>query len=311
MAANPVFGYADGLPVPAVPLSVTGYPDFSPGGRLSFSDTDPNPVPTEEAKQVFYLPFASPVIPIFNGTSWERRLLEGPLSNDYTDENKNPSSIPQNRCADLFVWDDDGELTLSRGNDWAYDGSERPPLEYVNQFRTNGAAITNGPDQNRGIWVGTLATWQSAPQSYLRFQKPNDQYAIIHLWNTFNKQLMVCRVEPSAGSVPGAGGWQPTNCFTWVTTGELSAAQVTGGTVSGTADFYIALTNSTMQWLLGEVQGARRAMTRLHTVAGNASTSVAFMFGPGVADFGLSIYSGAGVVISNGYIPPISTLYEG
>lgn len=305
-----IYGRREGTWVPVAPLVVTGYPDFAPGGRLSFSDNDPGPTPAENVTSVHYLPATSPIIPIFNGTGWERRLLDGPLSNSYTDATQNPAALGGSQCADLFIWDDGGTLRLTRGPGWAHDGGGRPALTRTHQFRVNGTAITNGPAQGRGTWVGTVATWSNA-QSYRRLEGTLAP-AINHVWNVFNTQLIVARLNPNA-VVNGVGAtWQETNISVWIVTGELVACQVDGGTLGSIQDFYLAITTRNMQnQLLGELMGGdRRGLTRGHTVAGQFAISAAFMFGPGVGDFTLSSYSPAGMTFSAGYIPPISAMYE-
>jgi hypothetical protein len=296
--------------VPIISGYVDGYPDFAPGGRLSFGSNDPNPVPVEQATRVYYVPYATSIIPVFNGTSWERRLVDAPLMNDYTDTSKNPGAMVASACADLFVWNDDGTLRLARGPAWNYNGANRQPLTYVHQFRTNGIPITNGPDQNQGTWVGTIATWNALAASYLRINKPIDPNAIWHVWNTFHKQLIVCRVTPDT-QISGSPGppWWDTGMKTYVVVGEPTGTQCTGGAVPGVADFYVALTCSTFN-LGGEQQADRFAMTRNRTIDQHNTVSVAFMWGPGMADFGLSIY-GVPMNFNVNLVPPISTMYEG
>lgn len=172
-----------------------GFPDFAPGGRVSFSQTEPELNPIEGARNVYYIPTLTSIMPIFNGIGWERRLITAPLANNYDDTTKNPVAMGGGQCADLFVWNDGGTLRLSRGPNWAFNGTGRPGFTRQNQFLLNQVAITNGPGANRGTWVGTIATWVGTPAtSYLRYNNATHQIAIGHLWNAYNRRPITLNV---------------------------------------------------------------------------------------------------------------------
>lgn len=299
--------------------------NLNPGGRLSFSVNDPAGTTTgmqitgavdgagDMLDRVYYLPYLTPVIPLFNGTSWERHLLTGPLTNVYTDTSENPTLGP-NQCIDLFVWNSGGTLKLVRGVGWALNGSNRnavSPLTQIGRFKVNGAAIPNGPAQARGTWVGTIGTWDNS-RSYYRLNM-TDPYIINHVWNAYNRRKVAGRVNPPFQIPALPDSWAFTYCSLWIVSGDRTALRIQAGCQPNTIDQHIAIVSSNFNFGGEDAPWAgagSRALLRARWMGPDphctGTTSVAF--GPGLGDFRLFDH---GVARSfNALMSPISGFWD-
>jgi hypothetical protein len=299
---------------------------------LSLVEGNPEIVPTEGARTVFYSPYLTPVVPTFNGTGWDRTLLSGPLRNDYDDTSKNPP-MADGSCADLFVWNDNDTMRLGRGPSWSYTGAGRPPLQWINHYRTNGAAIPNGPAQNRGTWVGTIATWpDGVGHTYVRTNWPGAG-AINQVWNAYNKKLNIARVMP--GTSIGGGdvtGWSRTGLIVAVVVGEKTAMQIHSG-CQASSDTHIIVTtinfnsdpsNPGVADNLGDgisyvssgtLRGLSRTRIGSSMVAADSDPhawlTASFMFGPGMSDFEMWTHGYVPRTFNISLVNPFSAIWQG
>jgi hypothetical protein len=292
------------------------YPDIQPGGRLSLVEGNPEIVPSEATRIVYYSPYLTPVVPVFNGTGWDRCLLEAPLANNYDDTTKNPS-IAVGNCADLFIWDDDGELRLGRGVNWSPNGAGRPPLQWINQFRVNGTDIPNGPAQNRGTWVGTIATWPNG-YSYVRLNWNVDYVAMVCVFNAYHKKLIASRVTQGVGLAGGEqNGWGNTNIAVYVVVGERTAIQIQGGVQANVNPVHVGIAQTRFNNIGMNADGFPApwvGLTRGRSDMpgdNHCYCEAAFTFDPCFADFTLWSHGEPGRTFANLYMNPLSAIWRG
>lgn len=134
-----------------------------PGGRLTLTTATPVlSADTTAQGTVFYTPYLSGRLPLYDGVSWVTRdFVE--MSQTLADTTKSPAAGAANSVYDLFVWDDVGTLRCTRGPLWTSAtargaGAGTTELVYQNGILLNANAITNGPGAKRGLYVGTVAT---------------------------------------------------------------------------------------------------------------------------------------------------------
>lgn len=166
-------------------------PALVPSGRLTL--TTAVPVTTSDvtgATTVYYTPFASDTIVLYDGTNWAQHTFTE-LSQDTTDNTKSPAAVANNSNYDMFVWNDSGTLRCTRGPAWTSDtgrgtGAATTELELFEGRYVNKIAITNGPAARRGLYVGTIRSDGSA--------QINDSLAKRHVWNNYNRRQRPMRV---------------------------------------------------------------------------------------------------------------------
>lgn len=135
----------------------------TPGGRLSIENGVPVSTSDQTGKTtVYYQPHLHNAVPIWNGLNWYT-LATGTLSQTLADSTKSPAATTANNLYDLFLWDDAGVLTLSRGPAWSSatdrgTGAGTTELVRAGGAYVNNVDITNGPAAQRGLYVGTIAT---------------------------------------------------------------------------------------------------------------------------------------------------------
>lgn len=146
-----------------------------PGGRLTLASATPIMTTTQSGKTVIYYAFyVGDQIPIYDGVQWQW-LPFTELSNDTTQSSTGkagPAAVTTNSNYDLFVWNNTGVLTLTRGPLWTSDtgrgtGAGTTELQRINGLWTNKIAITNGPGANLGTYVGTVRSDGSSQINYI------------------------------------------------------------------------------------------------------------------------------------------------
>lgn len=154
-----------------------------PGGRLSLTAATPI-ADASGATTVYYVPFASRAVPVYNGTEFVYVDISTGLSQTLADDTKSPAAASTSKVYDMFVWNDSGTIRCTRGPAWPSStsrgtGAGSSELTRTLGFPTNANAITNGPAANRGTWVGTIYTDAST--------QCNDNDTDRTVYNAYNK----------------------------------------------------------------------------------------------------------------------------
>ena len=178
------------------------------------------------------------------------QTLFAELSCVLSDTTKSPAAVAADLNYDLFVWDDAGTLRLSRGPAWASnnvrgDGSGTTALVFFKGRYVNSYAITNGPGQNLGTYVGTIRGTGAGITE--------DSNAKRFVWNMYNREPRAMSKNCEGGShttttgathmwgneVAPAGTYGPRNRFEFVcgiggvVLDITVSGELTGGTASG------------------------------------------------------------------------------
>jgi len=174
-----------------------------PQGRITTSTGVP--VDTRNSSTgvttIYYTPYVGRYVPIYNGTRFVMSDIGGELSCDLTDNTKSPAAAAADTLYDLFVWNDSGTYRLSRGPAWttSTDGSgdrgtgagTTQLTQFTNGMYANAVAITNGPGQYLGTYVGTIKTnGSSAVALYIRDSAAGGVTLRCGYWNAWNAQKL-------------------------------------------------------------------------------------------------------------------------
>jgi hypothetical protein len=152
-----------------------------PGGRLSLSTgTAITTTDVTTATTVYYVPHVHNKVPLYDGTTWAVYDIASQLSQTTSDSDTSPTEVADNSNYDCFIWNDNGTLRVSRGPGWDSDtsrgtGAGTTELEIVDGRYVNKNPISNGPDSQLGLYVGTIRTEASG---YLE-----DSIANRFVWN--------------------------------------------------------------------------------------------------------------------------------
>lgn len=186
------------------------YLGILPQGRLTLTSATPVLTSTVTgAGTVYYALHVGNLIPITtNGTGFKPRTfaqLSNVLANSSTGK-AGPAAAANASNYDLFVWDDAGTLRLTRGPAWTSDtgrgtGAGTTELARVAGIWVNAVAITNGPSQNRGTYVGTIRTNGSATVDVnFGSAASGGGAASIGVWNAYNRAIMAATVSDTDNS---------------------------------------------------------------------------------------------------------------
>jgi hypothetical protein len=198
------------------------FPLFAPSepqGRLSLISGNPLTLVNTQSPTMFWVPFKGQWCPLYNGTQFVMRNCGGQLSQLTTDNTKSPAATVLNACYDLFIWEDTSVtpsvIRLSRGPKWTDDVTRGTPAEITSLqgFYVNNVAITNGPAQYRGTYVGSVRTDASALYTVsVGGVGTGGASAFLGLWNKYHRHRMALRVLDSTTSwlIPVAG-WRALN----------------------------------------------------------------------------------------------------
>lgn len=190
------------------PPNVISFPAVveNPQGRLTLTTAVPvltGAVATSAT--VLYTPYVGNLIPIWNGSAFQVRTfteLTNTLANSATG-NAGPAPGAASKNYDLFVWDNGGTLTLTRGAVWNSDtvrsSATENDLQRVQGKLVNLNAITNGPAVGYGLYVGTVRTDAGgATVSWaLGGSGAGGTPATINVWNMYNRAQVNCQVMDS------------------------------------------------------------------------------------------------------------------
>jgi len=190
----------------------------TPGGRLTL--TSGTPVLTGDvtaATTIYYSPYTHRWVPIWNGTNFTNCDIGAELSNITTNSstgNAGPAAVGASKVNDLFIWLSSGTYYLTRGPDWTNDTTRSAALVQKNGVWVNNVAITNGPGQFFGTYVGTVRS-NSSSQIDMKFGSAaasGGSAAWIGIWNMHNRVSIPVASKDSANTWAGAptvsGGWR-------------------------------------------------------------------------------------------------------
>ncbi len=218
-------------------ISIDGMPAQPAGppqGRLTLVAAMPVITSDQTGKTtIYYTPYVGVLASIYDGTN----LLATPFSeltnitSNSSVGNAGPAAVTTNSNYDLFVWNNSGTVTLTRGPAWTSDtargtGAGTTELQRVKGLLTNAVAITNGPAANLGTYVGTVRTDASAATvSWQAGAVANGGTpANLHVWNAYNRLSVRGLVgESTASWTYTTAAWRPAGGST-----RLRASLVVG-----------------------------------------------------------------------------------
>lgn len=287
---------------------------MAPGGRLSFSATDPRPTNAEAVRKIYYLPFLHPyvTVPGPGGTVVTMQIPATGVMNDYADATTNPAAISTTIGSHfgLFLWNNNGVLTLSRNaaqqcNTGAAVAAAAAPVLGVNNMLVNSGAIANGPAAGMGLFVGTAFAWTTGV-SYMRTGSANGGN-ILGLANQYNRLTANCilayAANASLGSRVAASVMYPCICNSgqndfqrFTATWGYSGAGAAAGIYSGTFLFAgIASTAQTPQTSWYTIGSPSQGTSAAETVSGAPNLqNGAWRFDLGTTDAALTSVTGWG-----------------
>lgn len=193
--------------------AIVGRGSFAAQGRLTL--TTAVPVLTSDvtsAGTVYYTPYVGNLVSAYTGTEFLTHEF-AELSCLLSDDTKSPAAAAADSLYDLFVWNDAGTLTLSRGPAWtnATTRSAGTALVRTKGVWLNNATITNGPAASRGTYVGTIATNAGAATVNMELAPAKAAGGTnnwLGVWNAYN------RVSTSAIERDSTDTWEYTT-LTW------------------------------------------------------------------------------------------------
>lgn len=157
------------------------------------------------ATTLYYTPANGRYIPIWNGAQYVMTDMGGELSQATTDATKSPAAAISNQVYDIFGWSDAGTIRATRGPPWSTGGGSNTvrgtgagstALQLVTGLLVNANAITNGPGQFLGTYLGTCITDASA-QLNVTFggSASGGAASILGCWNAYNRVLATAKVS--------------------------------------------------------------------------------------------------------------------
>jgi len=182
-------------------------PIVLPQGRLTL--TAGTPVMTADAAAqttIRYTPYTGRIVPINDGHVFYAQDIGAELTQTTTDTTKSPAAVAANSNYDLFVWNDAGTVRCTRGPAWTSStargtGASTTELAQINGVYVNAVAITNGPGQYLGTYVGTVRSNGSSQIDYkLGTAASGTQEAFLGIWNMYNRVNAVGAVCDATGS---------------------------------------------------------------------------------------------------------------
>lgn len=193
-------------PKSAVPVQ----PGLIPGGRLTLESGVAVSTSDQTAKTtVYYTPYLHGHVPLYDGVGWYAAPF-AEISQTLGNNTTSPSAAAVSSVYDLFVWNNAGTITLSRGPAWSSStsrgtGAGTTELERINGRYTNKVAISNGPAANRGLYVGTIATDGNGANGQLSMvfapaAASGGSTNRLDVWNMYNRVKLSSTCKDSADS---------------------------------------------------------------------------------------------------------------
>jgi hypothetical protein len=182
-----------------------------PGGRLTLASGGPVlTAPVAASAVVYYTPYQNDLVPIYNGTTWlmtQFTELTNTLANSAVGS-AGPAAVVANSNYDLFVWNNAGVITLTRGPLWTSDTARNLAIVPVNGIQVNLLAITNGPAAGRGTYVGTVRGDSGGGTVSMIFGSTasGGGPAVLNVWNCYNRRPTIFQVVNSDAAWTYASG---------------------------------------------------------------------------------------------------------
>lgn len=195
----------------------------TPGGRLTLTSATPvMTVAVAAAVKIFYTPYVSNALPIFNGTNWLlSTLVELEMSLD-TSVHVSATNY------DVFAVNDAGTRRIGSGPAWATTSTRALSLVRLNGLLVNASVISalrygslavSAVASVQATYLGTFRTTSVSGQTEYSFgtvsAAPSAQ---LFLWNMYNRVAVAAMVRESADS------------WTW---NQANWRQARGGDASG------------------------------------------------------------------------------
>ena len=170
-----------------------------PQGRLSLATATPVMTATLSAQgTIYYTPYIGNIIPLWNGSGFVPTVfteLTNILANSSTG-NAGPAAATFSSAYDLFVWNNAGTPTLTRGPAWTSSTSRSAGTQLQPQTTSgilvNFNSITNGPNAGYGTYVGTIYTDGSAKANWII--GGNNTAGVLNVWNMYNRVSAIATV---------------------------------------------------------------------------------------------------------------------
>jgi hypothetical protein len=178
-----------------------------PMGRLTLTSGVPVMAASVAAATVlYYTPYAGNLVPIYDGANMSA-VAFSELSQLTTDATKSPAAAAANSVYDIFVWNDAGTLRCTRGPAWTNSTTRGYSLVTINGVTLNAANITNGPQAQRGTWVGTIGTNATSTINHVFGAGASGGVAAsLGVWNAYNRCMVATSVtDTGAGYTYSAG----------------------------------------------------------------------------------------------------------
>jgi hypothetical protein len=167
-----------------------------PGGRLTLATATPVMIAgVSAATSIYYTPFIYGRISLYDGVNFVDTAFTE-LTNTTTDATKNPAAVTTNSNYDLFVWNDAGTIRLGRGPLWTSDtargsGAGTTELVRVSGVWLNAVDIANGPEAQRGTYVGTVrSNGTSTIDVLFGGDGAGGSPVFLGVWNAYNRQTV-------------------------------------------------------------------------------------------------------------------------
>lgn len=194
---------------------------FTPQGRLTLATETPVMTSNQTAATtIYYTPYIGNQLPIYDGSAFVPTVF-GELTNltaQSSSGSAGPAAVTTNSNYDLFVWNNAGVPTLTRGPAWTSDtargtGAGTTQISRASGIWTNTVAITNGPAAGMGTYVGTVRSDGSSQINWIRGgTAAGGTAAVLGVWNAYNRRLASGAVSDSADTWSYAGGvWRAAN----------------------------------------------------------------------------------------------------
>lgn len=177
-----------------------------PQGRLTLASGTPVMMSTQSAKTtLYYTPYVGNQIPIYDGANM--------VPTAFPELSATNAGIGNSKVSDWFVWNNAGTISLAfvnRANDTAAGD-----FALGGGFIFNNSAISGGPAQFRGTYVGTTRTDASGNFNWVlgSVGTTSATQALLMVWNAYNRVSVSTRVGDSSTSwtYAVANTWRATN----------------------------------------------------------------------------------------------------
>lgn len=200
-------------------------PSGDPGGRLTLTTAIPVlQADVTAATTVFYTPYKHNYARLYNGTHWTV-VQFSELSQTLADTTKSPAAAAVSSVYDMFLWNDSGTLRCTRGPAWTSGtargaGAGTTEIERIDGTWVNANAITNGPGENLGLYVGTIGTSASGANGQLNMMffpaaAAGGSVNRLDVWNMYNRVPVASTNRDSANTwTYSLKTWQAKNANT-------------------------------------------------------------------------------------------------